>query len=163
MGTLKGLAQFEMFQLHKSIGISVLVLSILRLIWRCLNPPPQQHVALKGWQRVVALAVHWGFYAIMIGMPISGWIVVSTSPLNIPTVLFHVAPWPHFPGVHGLANPLRESINYAFGSTHMFLAFGTLVLLLLHLGAVIKHHFLDRDPILRRMLPVGRWTASVEL
>ena len=156
MGFLKGLAQFEMFQLHKSIGVTVLLLSVLRLIWRLANPPPELPASLAPWERAAARTVHWGFYVIMIGMPLSGWIVVSTSPLNIPTQLYHLVPWPHFPGVHDLATPARKAVNRTFGATHETLAFGALALLALHLGAVAKHQFLDREPILGRMLPFVR-------
>lgn len=156
MGFLKGLAQFNLFQLHKSIGVTVLLLSLLRLAWRLANPPPPPPPWLSRWERAAAAGVHWAFYGVMIGMPLSGWIVVSTSPLNIPTLLYHIAPWPYFPGVHGLAGPARKAVNHALDVTHVTLAFGALALLALHLGAVAKHQFLDREPVLGRMLPFDR-------
>lgn len=157
MGFLKGLAQFNLFQLHKSIGVTILLLSVLRLAWRLVNPPPAPPPALEPWEKAASSAVHWAFYGIMIGMPLSGWIVVSTSPLNIPTLLYHLVPWPHFPGVHDLADPARKAVNRAFDITHVTLAFGSLVLLALHVGAVAKHELVDRKPVLPRMLPfVGR-------
>lgn len=155
MGFLKGLAQFNVFQLHKSIGITVLLLSVLRLAWRLAQPTPEPPW-LRPWEKAAAAAVHWGFYVIMIGLPLTGWIVVSTSPLNIPTLLYHVVPWPHFPGVHDLAAPARKAVNGAFGETHEALAFGTLGLLALHLGAVAKHELIDRQTVLARMLPFLR-------
>jgi cytochrome b561 len=159
MGFLKGLAQFNVFQLHKSIGITVLLLSVLRLAWRLANPPPPEPSTLQPWERVAAQAVHWGFYVIMIGMPLSGWIVVSTSPLNIPTLLYHLVPWPHFPGVHTLPEAPKAAVNYAFDLTHVVLAWGAVALLALHLGAVAKHELFDRHPILGRMLPFARTHA----
>jgi cytochrome b561 len=156
MGSLKGLARFDVFQLHKSIGITVLLLSVLRLAWRLVRPAPEP-ASRKPWEKAAAAAVHWAFYVVMIGMPLSGWIVVSTSPLNIPTLLYHLVPWPHVPGVHDLADPARKAVNHAFGLTHETLAFGSLALLALHLGAVAKHELLDREAVLVRMLPlVGR-------
>jgi cytochrome b561 len=92
----------------------------------------------------------------MIGMPLTGWIVVSTSPLNIPTLLFHTVPWPHFPGVHNLPPTSKAALNWGFGLSHVALAWGAVGLLGLHLGAVAKHHILDRDPVLSRMLPFSR-------
>jgi len=156
MGFVNGLAKFNIFQLHKSVGITILVFSLARLAWRLMNPPPPQPSTLKPWEKAAAHAVHWGFYVIMIGMPLSGWIVVSTSPLNIPTLLYHTIPWPHFPGVHDLAAGPKASVNHAFDLTHVVLAWGSLGLLALHLGAVVKHQFLDRDPVLGRMLPSAR-------
>ncbi|MGC1301408.1 MAG: cytochrome b [Caulobacteraceae bacterium] len=156
MGLVQGLAKFNIFQLHKSIGITVLILSVLRLAWRLVNRPPPEAPGLQPWERVASLAVHWGFYVIMIGMPLTGWIVVSTSPLNIPTLLYHTVPWPHFPGVHTLAAGPKTTVNHAFDITHVVLAWGAVVLLALHVGAVVKHQFLDRHPVLGRMLPLGR-------
>jgi cytochrome b561 len=161
MGFLKGLAQFDVFQLHKSIGITVLVLSVLRLASRLVRPPPEP-ATLKAWEKAAATAVHSAFYVVMIGMPLSGWIVVSTSPLNIPTLLYHVAPWPHFPGVHELAGSARKAVNHAFSLTHESMAFGSLGLLALHLGAVAKHELLDREAVLARMLPFVNRPAPVK-
>jgi cytochrome b561 len=162
MGFLKGLAQFNLFQLHKSVGVTILLLSVLRLVWRLVSPPPELPPSLQPWERAASTAVHWAFYVIMIGMPLSGWIVVSTSPLNIPTLLYHLVPWPHFPGVHDLAAPARKAVNHAFGVTHMTLAFGALVLLALHLGAVAKHEFVDRKRVLPRMLPFAGRASHLE-
>ena len=155
MGFVKGLAQFNIFQLHKSIGITILLLSLLRLGWRLINPPPPEIIPLKSWEELASAAVHWGFYVIMIVMPLSGWIVVSTSPMNIPTLLYHTVPWPHFPGVHGLQEPAKTSVNHTSDLTHVVLAFGAVGLLALHLGAVVKHQ-LDGHPVLGRMLPLAK-------
>src|SRR6202008_3571075 len=124
MGFLKGLAQFNLFPLNKSLGGPILLLSVLRLVWRLVSPPPELPASLQPWERAASSAVHWAFYVIMIGMPLSGWIVVSTSPLNIPTLLYHLVPWPHFPGVRDLAAPARKAVNHIFDITHVTLAFG---------------------------------------
>jgi cytochrome b561 len=153
MGFLKGLAQFNVFQLHKSVGITILVLSVARLVWRLVNPPPPESSHMKPWEKAAAVSVHWGFYVIMIVMPLSGWIVVSTSTLNLPTLLYQLIPWPHFPVVHDLSAGSKATVNQASGTTHLILAWSVLGLLALHVGAVVKHHFLDRDPVLGRMLP----------
>ena len=153
MGFLKGLAQFNLFQIHKSVGITILILSLGRLAWRLVRPPPPEPASLAGWERIASTAVHWAFYAVMIVMPLTGWIMVSTSPMNIPTVLYHLVPWPHFPGVHDLPAPAKAGVNKASDLTHVTLAFGAVGLLALHVGAVLKHHMVDREPILLRMLP----------
>ena len=155
---LSGLAQYNVFQLHKSIGVTVLLLSLLRLGWRIAVPPPQLS-GLTAWESMAARCVHWGFYLIMIGMPLTGWIVVSTSPLNIPTRLYHLVPWPHFPIVHTLAERPKAAVNHAFVAVHLWLAWGAILLLLLHLGAVAKHQILDRTPVVARMLPFMRTQA----
>ncbi|MFA6605555.1 MAG: cytochrome b/b6 domain-containing protein [Sphingomonas sp.] len=102
MGYLKGLAQFDMFQLHKSIGITVLLLSVARLGWRMLNPPPPLLISMKTWERRAAGTTHWLFYGLMIGMPLTGWAMVSVSAYNIPTLLWKTVPWPHIGFLHTL-------------------------------------------------------------
>ena len=98
---------FLVFQLHKSIGITILLLSLARLGWRLANPPPPLPAQLKPWERWLAHATHLGFYAIMIGLPLTGWLLVSASKTNIPTLLYGVLPWPHIPGVAELAPPAK--------------------------------------------------------
>ena len=153
MAFVKGLAQFNIFQLHKSVGITILLLSLGRLAWRLMNPPPPERADLKPWEAAAAQAVHWAFYAIMIGMPLTGWVIVSTSPYNLPTLLYHLLPWPHLPVIHDLPTPQKTVVNSLSSTAHVVLAWSTLALLALHLGAVAKHQFLDGHPVLGRMTP----------
>ncbi len=150
---IKGLAQFELYQLHKSIGITVLVLSIARLAWRLISPPPPHPASMTGWEKFAASVVHWGFYLVMIGLPVTGWIMVSASPYNLPTILFKAAPWPHLAFIHDLAMPQRKLIEASTTQVHELLTYLTYALLALHLGAVAKHHIVDRHNALGRMLP----------
>ncbi|WP_218036704.1 cytochrome b [Sphingobium sp. EM0848] len=153
----KGLEQFNLFQLHKSVGLVVLVLSMLRLIWRLVHRPPPLPEAMHGWERLLAQSAHIGLYGIMIGLPLSGWVVVSTSTLNIPTLLFHILPWPHVPWLHELPPVAKASVNTGFANLHVMLVWGTMLLLMLHIGGALKHRFVDRDGVLERMLPfIGR-------
>ncbi len=94
--TLHGEAKIEPVQLHKSIGITVLMLSVVRLGWRLAVPPPAFSPTLQPWERWLAHTVHALFYVVMIGMPLTGWAFTSASPLIhvFPIVLFHVVPWP---------------------------------------------------------------------
>lgn len=141
--------------LHKSIGITILLLSLLRLGWRLTHKPPP-HLPMPHWQGIAAATVHWGFYVVTIGLPLTGWIMVSSSPIAMPTVLYGLVPWPAVPGLAELAPSAKAAVN-AFGKGgHVFLAFSTVALLLLHLGAVAKHQFLDRDRTFARMAPGAR-------
>jgi cytochrome b561 len=153
MGGLKGLAKFDTFQLHKSVGLTILVLSLARLAWRLWRPPPPEPATLRPWERAASATVHWSFYAIMIGMPLTGWAAATASPLNIPTLVFHVLPWPGFPGVHGLGAPARRSVETLTGGVHLALAWAMVALLALHIGAALKHQFIDDDAVLARMVP----------
>ena len=154
-------AGFALTQLHKSIGISIMVLSILRLGWRLTNPAPPEPAGLKTWEKVLSQIVHWGFYIIMIGMPLTGWLMVSTSKTLIPTVLFWSVPWPSIPGTEMLA-PAAKYLAHAVGENgHGLLALGFYALFVLHVGGALKHQLFDRNtPILSRMAPgvvAGRW------
>jgi len=156
MGFVSGLEKFDLFQLHKSVGVTVLLLSLLRLAWRLINPPPAYADELKWWEHAVAGAVHTLLYVIMIGMPLTGWVVVSASPLNLPTLLFHTIPWPHVAVVHDLPAAAKAKVYGLSDTSHILLAWGALGLITLHVGAALKHHFLDRDAVLLRMVPLLR-------
>ena len=152
---------FALTQLHKSIGISILVLSILRLGWRLTNPPPPEPASLARWEKVLSAIVHWSFYVIMIGMPLTGWLMVSASKTAIPTVLFWTVHLANLPGVDSLA-PAAKATAHTIGQTsHELLAFGFYGLFVLHVGGALKHQLFERNtPVLARVAPgavSGRW------
>lgn len=153
MGFEKGMAQFTTFQLHKSVGISVLAFSLVRLAWRLSHRPPPYPADQAPWEKRTAHAVHWTFYLLMIAMPLTGWIIVSASPLNIPTLLFKTIPFPHLGFVHDLPIATRKGIEANIGLTHVVLAYGFAALIALHVAAAWKHQLIDRDGELFRMLP----------
>jgi cytochrome b561/polyisoprenoid-binding protein YceI len=152
---------FALIQLHKSIGVTILVLSIIRLGWRLTNPPPPEPRGLARWEIVLSQIVHWGFYVIMIGMPLTGWLMVSASRRQIPTVLYGKVPWPNMPGIDGLA-PAAKKIWESVGvNGHELLSYGFYALFVLHVAGALKHQLFERDvPVFSRMAPgaiAGRW------
>ena len=149
----QGMSKFTIFQLHKSIGISVLVLSVLRLLWRLTHRPPPYPATMQPWERAAAAATHWTFYALMIVLPFTGWVIVSASPLNIPTLLFKTVPLPHLGFVHDQPLATRNALEHGVGTTHLVLAYIFGALILIHIAAALKHQFIQRDGVLRRMLP----------
>ena len=155
-GDLKGLKQFNILQLHKSVGITVLALTLLRFAWRFFNKPPELPEHMPRWEKAAAVATHWAFYAIMLGLPITGWIMVSASVTNLPTLLFKTVPWPHLAPIHDLALPMRKSVEGASTEVHHLLVKLTYALFVLHVAAALKHHFVNRDDVLWRMVPLGR-------
>lgn len=155
MAKLKGLASFDAFQLHKSIGITVLVLGVVRVGWRLAHEQPAP-VDQPRWMQRAAGLVHVGFYAMMIGLPLSGWIMVSTAKIDIPTLLFHTLPWPHLPILHGLSAVAKRPWFEDAQLIHSILVYMTLALLALHVGGVIKHQLLDRDVVFDKMAPGSR-------
>lgn len=151
---LKGLAQFNLLQWHKSFGITVLLLTLARLAWRLVNRAPPYPAHMPAWEKTAAAATHWGFYLLMLGLPLSGWIVVSASPLNIPTLLYGTIPWPFIGFVHGLPIGERKGLEDLVGDVHETLAWAAIALLTLHVAAALKHQFWNRDVVLWRMAPL---------
>lgn len=138
------------YNMHKTFGLLVLFLSLARLAWRLLNPPPPEPV-MPGWQVMVSRVTHWMFYGLMIGVPLSGWLMVSVATPDLPTLLFNVPglAWPHLPGLAAPGSALADVLHEA----HEVLAFATMGLLGLHVGAALKHQFVDKDNLLARMVP----------
>lgn len=156
-GALKGPAVIAPLALHKSIGITVLLLTIVRIGWRLAFPPPPLPASMRPWERWLAKAAHLVFYGLMLGMPLSGWAMVSSSPLIKvhPTVLYGVIPWPAVP-FPGLDSDQLHDLRKLFGRTHSTLAWVAYATIALHLLAVLKHQFLDRDDVAARMIPFLR-------
>jgi len=146
--------KFALFQLHKSSGLSVLVLSVLRIVWRLVNVVPPLPASTPLWQRWAASCSHLVFYVLIIVIPLSGWAVASASPLGIPTLWFGLFEVPGLPGLQGL--PDQKGTEEFFEGAHELLGNLMILLLIVHVGAALKHHFWDRDAILRRMLPLTR-------
>ncbi len=142
----KGPGLFTAYQLHKSVGITILLLSLVRLAIRYWKPRPAMSPD-KGWAQMLSKFVHFGLYAVMIGGPISGWVIVSTAKLKVPTLLFGIVPWPHLPVGMGL----HERAEFAHG----MLATLGLFLFALHFVGALRHQFLLKEPMLGRMIPGG--------
>jgi cytochrome b561/polyisoprenoid-binding protein YceI len=142
---LTGLPQFAAYQLHKTIGITILLLSVARLAIRILVPRPRP-VNTSMLLAAVAGGVHALFYVVMILGPITGWIIVSTASIKVPTLFFGVIPWPHLPLGAGWNGPAEE--------IHELLGWLTVVLVVLHVGGALRHHMMRKD-ILGRMVPAA--------
>ena len=140
--------RFALYQLHKSFGILVLLFSILRLVWRLTHKPPPLPSDMKPWEIMAAKFTHIGFYLIMIGMPLLGWAMVSASPIPIPTRIFDIVPWPNMPGI-----TRSETLADFFTMLHSNIGKFTIALIALHIGAALKHQFVKKDELLRRMFP----------
>ncbi|HLV06627.1 MAG TPA: cytochrome b/b6 domain-containing protein [Croceibacterium sp.] len=141
---------FELYQLHKSVGITILLLTLARLAWRLTHRPPP--AVEGGFQGIVAKAVHTLLYVFMVGAPLAGWAIVSTDSIQIPTVFWGVVPWPHL--------PLPAGINEAAEVTHEALAWLGLALIVLHVAGALRHQLWLKDGLLRRMGPGGSAAAA---
>lgn len=142
---------FDLIQWHKSMGLLILALIVLRLVWRLVNPLPLPLASLRRWEKIASATVHRLLYAIFLALPLSGWALVSASVLGIPTLVFGIFLLPHLPvGV-------SEAGEQFWRSLHHLLAFTALGLVAGHAVAALRHHFILRDGVLKRMLrPVRR-------
>lgn len=147
-----GATTFAVYQLHKSIGISILILTLARIAWRVGHRPPPS-VGGHVWERRLAGWVHVGFYLLLLAIPLSGWLIVSASRTGIGTVLFGLIPFPHLPGVPGLEPATKAVVEQAAENAHRLLGWALYGLLALHVAGALKHHLIDRDQGLARMLP----------
>ena len=138
-----GIEKIETYALHKSLGITVLVLALARLIWRFVSPPPPA-VEMPTWQTRAASAAHWGFYALLFLIPLSGWLYSSAEAFSVS--------WWGWVQLPDLIEP-SESAADVLHEIHEIAFFVMLGLLVVHVGAALKHQFVDRDGALLRMLP----------
>jgi cytochrome b561 len=144
--------KFQLFQLHKSIGITVLGLALLRVAWRLSHRPPPLPSSMPAAERQAAESTHTTLYVFMLGLPLSGWAMVSASPRNIPTVLYGLVHWPHLPVLSTLHD--KATVEKVLVYVHVVGAWMLIAVLVLHIGAALRHQFILRDQIMSRMLPL---------
>lgn len=159
--TLNGPAKIAPVTLHRSIGLTVLILSLVRLGWRLIAPPPPVPASVTGWRRAVAHAVFVLFYIVMIGMPLSGWALTSAMAITRirPITLFGLAPWPAIAPVANLDPVSMKQAHETFAAIHGLLAKLAYGLIGLHVAAALRHLLLLRDGVMGRMVPFLRAPA----
>jgi cytochrome b561 len=135
--------RLKLFNWHKWAGITILALSALRLLWRLTHRPPPE-VAMPAWQRRAAQLTHFALYLLFFMVPLVGW--AYSSAAGFPVVVFGVIPLPDFA-------PVDKELAEILKSRHQMLAFALAFVVVLHIAAALKHHFLDRDGLLLRMWP----------
>lgn len=145
--------RFDLIQWHKSFGILALLLILVRLFWRLTHRPPSLPDSIKRLEKLAASVVHIVLYVLMAAIALSGWAMVSASPLNLKTELFGVIPWPHLPWFEQLQD--KAALTEQLVSVHHLLAQVLIVIVLLHVVAALRHHFLLKDNVLSRM-----WMSS---
>lgn len=131
---------------HKAIGISVLLLTLLRVAWRLAHRPPPLPGFVSARERAAAHVTHWALYLLLILLPVSGWVMVSGPDGRRPLTWFGLADLPYLPvGGAGAA---------AGGQAHGVLGWMMLALVALHIAAALRHHLILRDSVLSRMIPL---------
>lgn len=135
--------ELALFANHRSVGITILVLAIIRLLWRWRNPPPPLPDCLPRWQVIASRISHWSLYGILLAMPLSGWLMSSAGDVSVSW--FSLVQLPDF------VAPDHE-LHEAFEEVHKLLAKLLFVLASLHILAALKHRLFDKDGVLQRML-----------
>jgi cytochrome b561 len=151
--------KFELYQLHKSIGVTVLLAAFLRLGWRLTHRPPELPAHMPQVERLAAHGGHLTLYFFLFALPLTGWALVSASPLNVPTHLYGLIPWPHLPVLSTLYD--KAPVAAVLKVIHRYGAWTLLALVAGHAGAALRHHFIQRDSVLLRMIPRFRRRASI--
>jgi len=141
------------FQIHKSIGITVLLLSVLRLAWRMLNPPPPFANTMRAWEKESSKIVERSFYFIMLALPLTGWALSSAADFHVPIALFGIVHWPDIPFIGTLPFDTKLGVYSLSVAAHHLLAKITYGLVALHVLAALRHQFIKRDLVLARMIP----------
>lgn len=137
-----------LINLHKATGFTILVLTLARLAWRLGHRPPPFDAVMKRWEVAIARTVHWLFYLLLVVMPLSGWLVVSSSGRVTSWYgLFEVAPLPV---------SREEDVHEAFETLHKLLGYGMLALLALHVAGALRHHLQGHRHLIGRMAPWAR-------
>ena len=142
----RGMTKLNIFAIHKSIGLSVLALLLLRVSWRMLDRKPIDE-PMPRWQRLAAHATHGVLYLLMLAIPLSGW--VYNSAHGYPLQWFK---WFNLPALVEKNDALSELA----GETHEILFWVIVVVLVAHVGGALVHHWFERDNTLLRMLPFAR-------
>ena len=130
--------------IHKALGITILALTVVRILWRLGHKPPSLPIATPAWQRLLSNAVHFLFYGLLILLPLSGWVWMSAA--NRPIDFFGLFTVP------ALVAP-DASLADVMHDRHEVLGLTILALAAIHILAALKHQFVDRDRLIGRMNP----------
>lgn len=137
--------KLKFYSWHKWAGVSIFLFVLVRLLWRLSHRPPELPDSIPAWQRKVAAATHGLLYLLMVVVPITGWLMSSAKGFQ--TVYFGVLPLPDLLAKNAeLGDQLQQ--------VHEWLNYSMAALVVAHIGAALKHHFIDRDEVLVRMLPL---------
>jgi cytochrome b561 len=142
----EGLEKAATLAWHKSFGMTVLMLAIVRLVWRWMNPVPTLEGVTTGWERALARVSHFLLYALLFAQPITGWMMSSAASFRVS--YFGLFTWPD------LVQPDQQLFRQMQDLHHLL--FNVLVAVaLLHIAGAVKHAVVDRNDVLKRMLPFG--------
>jgi cytochrome b561 len=136
--------RLKLFNWHKWAGVTILTLSALRLLWRLSHPAPALPASMPAWQRTASHASHGAMYLLFFSVPLLGW--AYSSAAGFPIVWFGVVPLPDWV-------PRSRELAELIKPWHGWAAYTLAAVVVVHVAAALKHHFIDQDDVLRRMLP----------
>lgn len=132
---------------HKSFGMTVLMLTIVRLLWRLAHAPPELPAGMKPIERRLARTTHWLFYVLLFAQPLTGWLMSSAK--NYSVSWFGLFTWPDLIAPNKAAFEILRNTHDALGSV-------LFAIIVVHILAAFKHHVIDNDDVLIRMLPFAK-------
>ena len=142
------------YQLHANVGLLILLLAVLRAIWRLMIPGPINDADDPGWESTVSRITHFLFYIFIVGLPLSGWLMLSATAPEMQLMLGGVIPVPRLP-VGTLSQEGLWQVQWAAERIHFFMVWGITFLIMGHVAAVVKHYVFDKDNVLPGMLPLA--------
>ncbi len=139
--------KLRLYALHKSIGLTVLLGVVVRLLWRVTHTPPSLPADVAPWQKTVSAITHWSLYALLLLIPLSGWLLNGTT--GFPIAWF---------GTFAVPNLISADAGWKDTAAMVHELFGKFLLALvaLHVAGALHHHFVLRDAVLTRMLPIRK-------
>jgi len=147
-----GADKLDAYQVHAQLGLLTLILMLLRMTWRAFIPGPINDADRQGWRTVAAHIGHYLFYFLLVALPISGWMMWSAMAPKQPLSIFGL-PWPHLP-IGDLAAETRWTLMRSMQALHFWLVVILVGLIVVHAGAALQHHFIDRDDAFAAMAPL---------
>ena len=143
---LTGFAKLKALGYHKSFGMTILMLAIIRLVWRWMNPVPDLRAETKPWERALAKISHVLLYGLIFAMPITGWLMSSAKTYSVSW--FNLFAFPNLVGKN-------DRVYHLMNDLHHLLFAALVIVAALHIAGALKHHFIDKNDVLKRMLPFG--------
>ena len=146
--------RYRLTQLHKSWGVVVFALAALRILWRAVTPSPELPREMNGLERAAAHGAHVALYGLMFALPLTGWLMASASPLNDPGAYPMQVKNMVF-GLFELPDPYPKgdkALSETLAAIHFWCAMALLAVLAGHVAAALKHHYVNRDRVLMRMI-----------
>ena len=137
-------AKLKLYSYHKWIGVTIFLLVLTRLAWRISHRPPPPPASMSAWQHSAAGIAHFFLYALTLAIPVSGWLMSSASGFQV----VYLGQFP-IPDLLAKSKDMADQLK----QLHEALNWLMLLVIALHVAAALKHHVVDRDDVLRRMLP----------